>query len=129
MKAGIYQDFELYFPGLAKMVVDRWRGGPNEIIVLLSDDTKFIYNAVTKTIRKYRTFDDCSDEEWRIEFSQRLDNSIVAKGITQNELAEAVGVSPMTISRYINGRAWPDAYLVVKISKVLECSIESLIDF
>ncbi len=48
------------------------------------------------------------------------------KNLTQKELAEKVGVSRQTINYIENNRYIPSVLLALKISKVLEKSIEEL---
>ena len=45
------------------------------------------------------------------------------KGWTQEELADELGVSRITINRYINGQSIPSALMLKKISLVLNCDI------
>lgn len=48
------------------------------------------------------------------------------QGLTQEELAEAVGVSPETISRLENSKRLPSIRLAFKISEVLQKGINKL---
>lgn len=50
------------------------------------------------------------------------------KGFTQEELAERLGVSSKSISRWENGRNMPDASLYKELCKCLDISIEELIN-
>lgn len=50
------------------------------------------------------------------------------KHITQKELAEAVGVSPVTISRIESGRNQPSWNLANKIAEYLDCSLNDFGD-
>lgn len=49
-----------------------------------------------------------------------------ASGMTQKELAEALGVERGTVSMWEIGRSWPPARLLPAISDVLQCSIDDL---
>lgn len=42
------------------------------------------------------------------------------RGLTQDELAKAVGVTYMTIGRWENGRGYPKASDIAKIEQVLD---------
>jgi len=46
--------------------------------------------------------------------------------MTQHELAEKVGLTDVTVSRYLNGQRQPTAYALYRISKALRVSMEYL---
>lgn len=48
------------------------------------------------------------------------------KSLTQEDLAEMVGVVPVTISRWENNEQWPRAYALKKLCQVLDVSPEEL---
>jgi len=48
------------------------------------------------------------------------------KNLTQEQLAELVGVTRKTINTVENGVYIPSTYLALKLSKVLEVSVEEL---
>lgn len=48
------------------------------------------------------------------------------KDITQRELASRVGLTEVTMSRYINGLRQPTAYALYRISRALGCKMEDL---
>ena len=47
-------------------------------------------------------------------------------GLTQEELAMHVGVTPQAVSRWENGTGMPDISLVVPLAKTLRFSTDSL---
>lgn len=49
-----------------------------------------------------------------------------SKGITQRELAEAIGTTEVSVSRYVNGDRIPKATTCIEIAKVLDCEFEDL---
>lgn len=51
----------------------------------------------------------------------------IARGITQAQLAEAIGCLQKDISRYENGTYVPKPHMLAKIAKALECTMEDLI--
>lgn len=51
------------------------------------------------------------------------------KGWTQKKLANAVGITETSISRYMKGDRIPNAYILSKIAQVLECSVNDLITY
>lgn len=48
------------------------------------------------------------------------------KGMTQRELADAVGTTEVSISRYVSGERIPKVTTCIQISKVLGCNVEDL---
>ncbi|MBQ8248611.1 MAG: helix-turn-helix transcriptional regulator [Clostridia bacterium] len=47
-------------------------------------------------------------------------------GLTQEELAQKVGVQRTTVTMWENGEAYPRADKLVKLSKLFGCSIDEL---
>lgn len=50
-----------------------------------------------------------------------------AKGFTQKQLADIVGVKPHTISNYETGEREPPLALLKMFAKVLDCSVDDLL--
>lgn len=61
-----------------------------------------------------------SEIEWRKGFGRNLLNIMNRWKISQHELAIKTGLSDSTISKYVNGRATPTVYALMKICEVLE---------
>ena len=61
---------------------------------------------------------------------RKLNNTLkvqrTIKNLTQEQLAELVGVTRKTINTVENGVYIPSTYLALKLSKVLEVSVEEL---
>lgn len=78
--------------------------------------------------------DDCDQpKEGKIDVGeqvQKLGTNISfwleVRGISQRELAERIGVSEVSISRYVTGQRVPSAPTLYKISNVLGCTVEDL---
>lgn len=51
------------------------------------------------------------------------------KGLTQEQLAEAVGVSKPAVSKWENGYAYPDITLLPPIARLLDTTIDGLLEF
>ncbi|GAA0068638.1 helix-turn-helix transcriptional regulator [Clostridium sardiniense] len=51
------------------------------------------------------------------------------KGLTQEQLAEAVGVSKPAVSKWENGYAYPDITLLSPIARLLDTTIDGLLEF
>ena len=48
------------------------------------------------------------------------------KGLTQKELAELIGVSDKTISKWENGNSSPDTSMLMSLSEALEITVNEL---
>lgn len=51
----------------------------------------------------------------------------IAKGFTQDQLAEKLFVTRQTVSNYENGKSRPDIDMLAKISEVLDCDVNDII--
>lgn len=60
-------------------------------------------------------------------FITRLGQVIKEKGLTQRELASKVGVTEVSMSRYIKGERVPSGPIVVNIAKELGVSVDYLV--
>lgn len=68
-----------------------------------------------------------TEQEWREEFACRMRRAFRKRNIYfQKEWAEELGLSEITISRYMNGERTPDAYTIFKIAKILDWPVEDL---
>ena len=61
------------------------------------------------------------------DFGENLKREMWKARMTGLELAEEINVSPVTISRYRNGRRFPDVRIVKHIKNALGCEIADLI--
>lgn len=67
-------------------------------------------------------------DEWRIVFGDNLKSILQDYNMSQNELATITGLSPGTISDYVNGWAAPSIFSVVNIAHALDVDIDELVD-
>ena len=51
---------------------------------------------------------------------------LVRKGWTQRRLAEEIGITEVTLSRYMSGTRQPTVYSLLRMSRVLGCTMEDL---
>ena len=51
----------------------------------------------------------------------------IAAGMSQEQLAEASGVTRASISRYENGERRPNVWTAIKIARALRCTVEDLL--
>lgn len=59
--------------------------------------------------------------------SENIRAALLAKGINQNQLAEAASVSNVTISRYMSGNRTPGTEELFRMARVLDVSMEYLL--
>ncbi|MDN5344587.1 MAG: repressor LexA [Clostridia bacterium] len=59
-------------------------------------------------------------------FAARLKFYREKKGLSQQELADALGVSRSAVTKYEAGERFPDEAILLKIANVLGCSLDSL---
>ena len=62
-------------------------------------------------------------------FGKRLRELRIQKGLTQERIAEYIGIKPENYSRIENGLSFPKPENIVKISKVLNVQIAELFQF
>ena len=62
------------------------------------------------------------------EFSERLKRYRKEKNMTQQELADALGVSNKSISRWESSGGYPDVPLLVPLARALGVSVDDLLD-
>lgn len=58
--------------------------------------------------------------------SKRISELLKSKGMTQRELAEAIGATNATVSRYITGKRMPHATNMMRIAQVFGVTMEDL---
>lgn len=121
----MFNNFIMRFPFIAEKVVECLGASEFDITMRLEDGDIFLYDDMEGSIRKLPsdsgslTRDECNRE-----FGERLLRIMRRKCITQSELSEMTGLTQSQISNYINGRNAPSFYVVDKIAKALNCSIE-----
>ena len=121
----VLEQFENVYPELAEDMIHWYSVGYNEMIVILEDDRRFLYNYTTHNLIPYydpNNLERQEEEAWRREFSYRLRRKMNDAFVSQERLAEETGISRMSISKYMNGKATPSAYNLEHICKVLKCS-------
>ena len=61
-------------------------------------------------------------------FNEKLVKLRKIKGITQDELASAVGVSRQAVYKWECGQSYPEALKLVELKKLFGISIDNLLD-
>lgn len=57
----------------------------------------------------------------------RLKVVLAEKNISNKELAEKIGVGQVTMSKWVTNTSQPNLEMLIKISKALEVSLDSLV--
>lgn len=128
-----FKKFEMIRPRKHIPIVEQQYIGDFETIFTLSNNERILYCELGDTWTFINSRDpekqELTYDEWKSEFSRRLKNKLALKHIKQKELAEYLGVSPVTMNGYINGKRIPDVHTIRRISKMLECTLEELTNF
>lgn len=128
----VLRKFEEYYPHLLSGMLDWYPSGRNEITVHLKNQDTLIYNFVTNDIRRNgiseTDADDITEDEWRKIFSKKLIDKMYYANISQWRLSELTGISEVSISKYMNGRATPSGFNIDRICRALKCSVSELTD-
>lgn len=64
---------------------------------------------------------------WRIELRDRIQFLLASKGMTQNQLADEIGINKGTLSRIIHSDWMPTAKIKILMGKIL--GVDSLVIF
>lgn len=119
--------FLLYFPFEADHVVRHKEVSPFDLYIEMDDGRRVMYNDENKAIRRLPKDDKrLTESQFKNEFAIRLRNIMLRKGITQSELARQAGIKQSQVSNYLTNRNTPSFYVVDKIAKVLDCSVDEL---
>lgn len=70
-----------------------------------------------------------TETEWMDIFRRNLIELMIERGYSQGDLAESIGVSDSTISRYLNGERIPSLKSILNLTYELDVSLDDLIDF
>lgn len=62
-----------------------------------------------------------------MEIGTKLKNARVKSGLTQEKVAEKIGVSRQSMSNWENGRSYPDIISVIKLSDLYSVSLDELL--
>lgn len=128
-----YRTLILYNPDLVGKVIGQQMIGDGESIFYLSDGRRMRFDYFNQRgfyLRKRECSEEqLTNEEWIKEFSKKLKRKLLLRSISQKELANRLGVSEHTISRYVNGHRQPTHVMIREICKILKCDISELTNF
>lgn len=70
-----------------------------------------------------------SELEWMDIFGDNLKSLLEEQWMSQQELADATGISKSTISKYIHKQCMPSVAALVNIAYALNCEIDDILYF
>ena len=121
----LVKNLQLYFPSVANRITSCKETDDFELMVRCDNGETFIYDDIDRSILLLPTDGNSMTEEtWRQEFGRRLRKRMARKGMTQSELAEIVGISQVMLSNFMTGRSMPGFYIVDKLARALDCSVD-----
>ena len=121
----IFNNFVMRFPVIAKMVVACYESSDYGITIKLNDGEIFSYDDINGSIRRLpKDSNSMTEDECRNEFGNRLRHLLAVRCMSQDELCDRAEIHPVMLSRYMNSKATPNFYIVCKIAKALNCSID-----
>lgn len=74
-------------------------------------------------------FDPSTEEGWCREFSRRVKHHMVRNQLNQSDLGRKLHASQPVVSKYLTGKARPSIPTLVRLSRVLGCSLDYLVGF
>lgn len=96
----------------------------DEILFKLKDGTQMIYDFTMNGRRNIIYKNKLNDEQLKKEFRFRLKAMLIHAGITQKDFAEKIGVSEVSIVRYLKGERVPTYILLKRMADVLHCKVD-----
>lgn len=70
-----------------------------------------------------------SEVEWMDIFGDNLRDILKEQNMSRRELAQVLGISEATVSRYISKKQMPTMEVIVNMAYELSISVDELIDF
>lgn len=123
---------EFAHPDIFDRVVDWYPSGCMEITIKLDDGVKMGYVLMDDLLfvihdPKEQSYE-VDDDDWRANFSRRLRSRMHRFAISQEELSDRTGISRVTISKYMNGKASPSGDNIERLVRALHCSYNELMN-
>lgn len=127
----VFAEFEELYPNIADEMYDWYPSGELEITVKTKDGKIVAYDFVDKhltyiyDVDNKRTYSD--EQSWRDEFSYKLSEKMRIRCVGRDWLSDKTGISIMSISKYLNGKATPSAYNLERIARALRCTVREIL--
>lgn len=116
-----------------EQVIDQQYIGDMETVFTMANGERIIFGELGCYFRYLPSSDSVPNrlttEQWLKEFSRKVKMKMKRLKITQIELADQIGISRVTISRYVNGTREPNYLLIKDLADVFNCPISELTDF
>lgn len=127
----LYNEFCRRYPDLAEDILDWYPSAQYEITIKLTGDRRYAFNMSGGLYLIYDGEENLniSDDEWKRIFSRKLYDRMCIIHITQEQLAEEIGVSQVMVSKYMNGKAIPSCTTLRRIARALRCSTSELMNY
>lgn len=126
----LIKDFEDRFTWLFERMVSYEENSRHELLVTLDDGRTLLYSFRDLVPREIKVFDnpaELTNDEWLKGFNDNLYRQLRKANMTQYMLAKRIGVTDITISRYMTCKSMPPSNVLHKISAVLGCSVDDLV--
>ena len=68
-----------------------------------------------------------TEQIWRTLFAKGVKERMKALNMTQKDLANAAGITPMSVNRYLRCQQTARIDIVLRIAKALDCTVDDLI--
>lgn len=109
-------------------MVDYYPVSSDEIKIIMNDGKDLIYNVVMDKMRwavdrrdNMKNFPD--ETSYRKTVQICLGSIMRMRRVSRQELSDITGLSEVSISKYLNGKATPTLYHAEKIARALDCSV------
>ena len=123
----LLRNFEMLDPFAYSRMVSYEMPDKFSLIVTLDDGRKLLFDDIADSTRYLNLDpDSMTEDEMLNEFRYRLKHAMSIRGYNQIRLSEETGISEVMISRYLTGVSVPSFLNVMKIAKVLKCSLDEL---
>lgn len=112
-------------------IVDQYMISTSEYIFVLDDGRKFLFDIFGDVIQRigYPELDHVTEDLWKKEFARRVKKMSRRKGYYMMDLAKELGISEQRLSRYMTVKSIPNGYMIKRMSEILGCPVEYLMDF
>lgn len=127
LDSGLTRQDLVTLTGISRVQIDRYMHGKvihprNKTLKLISDALDLSENDVIKLMK----------EEIKTRYfinTETIRNLMNEKGLIQKQLAELIGIPPQTMSFYVRNITKISLENLKKIAEILECEVDSLIDY
>lgn len=119
----LYRCSEVFFPYNADLTMTQISA--TELKILYKEKL-YIYDWL---MNRLFPFDVSTEEGWRREFARRMKHYMIKRVLNQTDLGIELCVPQQTISKYLTGKGKPSLSTAIKLSRVLGCTLDYLINF